>query len=219
MDLTQVHMLMSNRVITRDTSRCRLGPYCVCDNVVFFVLNESSIAVSPVTGFPIDKRVLVYEKENILMIACTPDLDVLAYVVDSGKIKIVSAPDGDLVGSIRSPDWEIRRLIVTDNWCFVCVETDKEMILLNKRGQIVSRTQKNADVRCWMTFSRNVVDDYLVVFDASGDVRLYPAADITQSKVLAHIEEKIMDTKLVYSPLAVVAVSQEGNVFTIPLCL
>ena len=219
MDLAMVHKLVMDRVLSREGGRCRMGACCVAGNSVYFVLDRTTIAVSPVVTFPIERRVIVYEKEAITMMACNPRIDVIAYVLESGTIKVVTCPTGEIVGTFSGSEWEIKRLLVSNNWCFICIETDRELIVVNRQGKVISRTKKNFEIKLWATFSTNMADDYLLVFDVFGDARIAELANIADMFVLAETKENILNVQITQNPLSVTAVSEQGSIFTIPICL
>lgn len=219
MDSAMLHKLVGDRVLSRPAARGRLGPCCVAGNTVFFVLDRNAVATSPVVGFPIERRVIVYEKESVTMMACNPKLDIIAYLLDSGVIKVVACPSGVVVGSFSVTEFDVKRILVSNNWCFVCIESEKELIVFKRHGEVISRTPKTCDIKLWATFSTNMAEDYLLIFDVYGNARIAELANVGEIRVLAETRENILNVQITQNPLTVTAVSEEGSVFTIPICL
>jgi hypothetical protein len=158
---------------------------------------------------------IFYEKPVTMAVSCGFDLLVVGTM--EGNVLMHSLHSG-LFRTRNHLDGEIPvRILITEGWGFVLVDTKKNIYLFNVNGLKIRVVQPQMEVVAWSTWKDVRGFDFLAVADEKGRVFVSEAFYLSFGEPTTLCRGLVIELAYVNEYIGLSAVTEDGRIYLIPL--
>ena len=192
------------------TAVAPLGDYIV------FVVDRNLICISPGDRFPLTRRTICAESEQVLLLQTSLTFQVVVYVTEHQEMKIVSIFSSRVIGSLTFTGEQVTKILITDNLGFVVVKTDKHLYTCSTNGSILSSIDFQVPVHYWVALTVKGVD-FVIIIDGDNNLMFCEAFHLNSMKQINRLKKTIIAMKPSHQKDTLVMVSSDSKVIMLPL--
>jgi hypothetical protein len=142
---------------------------------VIFVIDRHDVFITRAGDFPGNARFLFSEVERIERVVVDPTIGIVAVLRFDGRVEMISAVDGALVGTLDFKGAEVRALVITETWHLVVVECNLKIVIASVTGVILKTREIYKRLMLAITFRIGNGNDFVAYLDGEKTLGLFEA--------------------------------------------
>jgi hypothetical protein len=194
----------------------RITHIAAMGSMAVFVVDGTLLAVSHGSVFPTKRRTITSETSPIVALCASAPFGVAAYATAAGKLAIVSVRSARVLAAAEFPGERVRRLIVTDGWGFVIVQTDRRICAFSLSGLPLGGVDFPGEIAHWDAFSHRGAD-FVVLLDGEMCLHVFEAFAPETIKRVVKAKTPVVAMRACTGPDVLVVVTADGKAILLPL--